>query len=214
MKKMGGGLKRELIRDFCLLALTILFSLASQAVAAQEVSVLHSFTGLNDGAYPDGILATDSAGNFYGTTQIGGAYGAGTVFELSPEPSGKWRFSLLYTFTGGADGASPLGSLVFDAAGNGYATVSGGGANGLGAVFELSPPAHGAGKHGQKKFCTALPEARTARFRLAMWCSMRRGICSERRRLAERLTSDVLRQRGAARFMSCRRRAGVGGTSA
>jgi uncharacterized repeat protein (TIGR03803 family) len=131
--------------------MTAIFLLLASQVFAQEVSVLHSFTGNKDGAYPDGNLTADAAGNLYGTTQIGGAYGAGTVFELSPEPSGKWRFSVLYTFTGGADGASPLGSLVFDAAGNAYATASGGGANGLGAVFELSPPAHSAGKTWTEK---------------------------------------------------------------
>src|ERR1700691_6090305 len=91
--------------------MTAIFLLLASQVFAQEVSVLHSFTGNKDGAYPDGNLTADAAGNLYGTTQIGGAYGAGTVFELSPEPSGKWRFSVLYTFTGGADGASPLGSL-------------------------------------------------------------------------------------------------------
>jgi uncharacterized repeat protein (TIGR03803 family) len=133
------------------ITIAMIVPFASKVCRAQEVSVLHSFTGPKDGAYPDGILASDSAGNLYGTTQIGGVYGAGTIFELSPEPSGKWRFTLLYTFTGGADGASPLGSLVFDAAGNAYATVSSGGANGLGAVIELSPPVRGAGKTWTEK---------------------------------------------------------------
>jgi uncharacterized repeat protein (TIGR03803 family) len=126
-----------------LTATALLLALPSRAYAA-DVTVLHTFTGGKDGSYPDGSLTADANGNFYGTTQIGGAYGGGTVFELSPTPDGKWRFSVLYTFTGGTDGGNPLGSLVFDAAGNAYATVSSGGANGLGAVFELSPPAHSA----------------------------------------------------------------------
>jgi uncharacterized repeat protein (TIGR03803 family) len=132
------------------LATAILLCLALPVCAAQEISVLHTFTGGSDGSYPDGNLAEDSARNLYGTTQIGGAYGAGTVFEVSPEENGKWRFSLLYTFTGGTDGGYPLGSVVFDGAGNGYVTVSGGGVDGLGAVVELSP-APGSGKGWSEK---------------------------------------------------------------
>jgi uncharacterized repeat protein (TIGR03803 family) len=134
------------------IAAALLLTLASQARAAAAVSVLHTFSGGNDGSYPDSNLTVDSAGNFYGTTQIGGAFGSGTVFEISPKPDGKWRFSVLYTFTGGADGGNPLGSLVFDAAGNAYTTASSGGANGFGVVFELSPPVHPApGKEWAEK---------------------------------------------------------------
>ena len=123
----------------------LLLTLASPTYAANaDVSVLHTFTGGNDGSYPDGNLTADAAGNLYGTTQIGGAYGAGTVFEISPTADGQWRFYVLYTFTGGADGGNPLASLVFDAAGNAYSTTSSGGANGFGTVFELTPqPNHG-----------------------------------------------------------------------
>jgi uncharacterized repeat protein (TIGR03803 family) len=127
------------------IATILLLTFASPTFAANtNVSVLHTFTGGNDGSYPDGNLVADAAGNLYGTTQIGGAFGAGTVFELSPTPDGQWRFYVLYTFTGGADGGNPLTSLVFDAAGNAYSTTSSGGANGFGTVFELTPrPGHG-----------------------------------------------------------------------
>jgi uncharacterized repeat protein (TIGR03803 family) len=125
-----------------MMATALLLPLALQAHAASDVSVLHIFSGNKDGAYPDSNLTADAAGNFYGTTQIGGVFGAGTVFELSPAADGKWSFTLLYAFTGGTDGGNPLGNLVFDAAGNAYSTVSSGGANGFGAVFELTPPAH------------------------------------------------------------------------
>src|SRR5271170_678310 len=103
-------------------AAVLLLALTSPAHAAVDVTLLHTFTGGNDGAFLNSTLTADSAGNFYGTAQIGGAFGAGTVFELSPKPEGKWRFSLLYTFTGGTDGGNPLGTLVFDRAGNAYAT--------------------------------------------------------------------------------------------
>jgi uncharacterized repeat protein (TIGR03803 family) len=125
-----------------MMAAALLLAFTSQLHAANNVTLMHSFTGSQDGAYPDSNLTMDAAGNLYGTTQIGGAYGAGTVFELTPTPAGKWRFSVLYTFTGGADGGNPLGSLIFDAADNAYSTVSSGGANGFGAVFELTAPAH------------------------------------------------------------------------
>jgi uncharacterized repeat protein (TIGR03803 family) len=118
--------------------MAMLLALCSQTYAA-NVSVLHTFTG--GGSYPDGNLTADAAGNLYGTTQIGGAYGAGTVFELSPTPDGQWRFHVLYTFTGGTDGGNPLASLVFDAAGNAYSTTSSGGVYGFGTVFELIPRA-------------------------------------------------------------------------
>jgi uncharacterized repeat protein (TIGR03803 family) len=119
----------------------LLLTLASQVYAVSEATKLHTFTGGNDGSYPYANLVGDAAGNLYGTAQIGGVDGEGTVFKLSPESDGKWKFTVLYTFTGGVDGAQPLGSLVFDAAGNAYSTTAGGGANGQGVVFELSPSA-------------------------------------------------------------------------
>jgi uncharacterized repeat protein (TIGR03803 family) len=44
---------------------------------------LHDFTGGNDGAYPYGVLSFDAAGNIYGTTSAGGAYGNGVVFQIT-----------------------------------------------------------------------------------------------------------------------------------
>jgi uncharacterized repeat protein (TIGR03803 family) len=138
----------KLIVSFLLLC----FALSAQAHASNGIDVLHTFSGGNDGSYPYAGLVSDAAGNIYGTTQIGGAYGAGTVFKLSPSSNGKWEFSVLYTFTGGVDGGNPLGSLVFDPAGHAYSTVSSGGANGLGGVFELAPPAQNdAGKAWREK---------------------------------------------------------------
>jgi uncharacterized repeat protein (TIGR03803 family) len=124
-------------------SLVILFFtalLAFPAFAAARPTLLHTFTGGDDGSYPDSNLVEDANGNLYGTTQIGGVYGFGTIFELSPTENGNWRFSVLYTFTGGSDGGNPLGSLTLDQGGNAYATVSSGGENGLGAIIELSPP--------------------------------------------------------------------------
>src|SRR6516165_1947158 len=98
-------------------------------------SVLHSFTGGSDGEYPYASVIRDAAGNLYGTTYGGGASGWGTVFEI--DPTGKE--TVLYSFAGAADGASPEGGLVQDAAGHLYGTTKYGGAFGAGTVFELSP---------------------------------------------------------------------------
>jgi uncharacterized repeat protein (TIGR03803 family) len=96
-------------------------------------TVLYSFTGGTDGGYPFGSILSDSAGNLYGTTNGGGASGAGVVFKV--DLSGNE--TVLYSFTGGADGGYPLAGLIRDAAGNLYGTTNGGGAAGAGVVFKV-----------------------------------------------------------------------------
>jgi uncharacterized repeat protein (TIGR03803 family) len=87
-------------------------------VFAQTEQTLYSFTGFTDGGNPLSSLVKDAAGNLYGTTFVGGAYGAGEVFELSPNSSGGWTQSVLYSFTGGADGANPYyAEVILDKAG-------------------------------------------------------------------------------------------------
>jgi len=95
-------------------------------------TVLYSFTGGTDGGSPTVKPSQDSQGNLYGTTRNGGAYGNGTVFEL--ETTGKE--TVLYSFTGGADGSSPR-SLLRDSQGNLYGATKFGGAYGDGTVYEL-----------------------------------------------------------------------------
>ncbi|MGO9168439.1 MAG: choice-of-anchor tandem repeat GloVer-containing protein [Candidatus Sulfotelmatobacter sp.] len=83
-------------------------------------TVLHSFSGPPDGEYPlAGLLMNLSTGNLYGTTQYGGTHGYGTVFEVSAAGTE----TVLYSFTGGSDGASPQGTLVSDTEGNLYGTA-------------------------------------------------------------------------------------------
>jgi len=115
-------------------------------------NVLYSFQNTGgDGVGPFGSLAFDTAGNLYGTTLNGGAFGQGTVFQLSPSGGGEWTESILYSF--GAqegDGSGAISSVVFDAAGSLYGVTEAGGiaanqcpSNGCGTVFQLSPTPSG-----------------------------------------------------------------------
>jgi len=105
--------------------------------------VLHNFNNDGtDGFLPYAGLILDAEGNLYGTTVLGGTYGPGTVFELSPTAGGGWTEQVLYSFcpqTNCPDGSIPYAGLVFDAAGNLYGTAEEGGTYGYGTVFKLSP---------------------------------------------------------------------------
>ena len=110
------------------------------STTAQSESTLYTFTGGSDGSGPFGSLISDSAGNFYGTTDAGGVSGGyGVVFEISPVSGGGWSESVLYAFTGGSNGQGPFAGLVFGTAGNLYGTTNFGGTHNMGTVFELSP---------------------------------------------------------------------------
>ena len=112
---------------------------AQPAPQAASYSVIAEF-GSTLGAVPYAGLIADSAGNIYGTTVTGGAYGYGTVYEL-PTTGGE---TVLYNFTGGGDGAQPVASLLVDSKGNLYGTAELGGVfndtcpSGCGVVFEVS----------------------------------------------------------------------------
>jgi uncharacterized repeat protein (TIGR03803 family) len=101
-------------------------------------TVLHNFTGGNDGAGPGAGLTIDQRGNLYGMTPIGGSYGLGTIYQLHPTQQGEWRFRLVHTFTGGLDGSSgSAGRMIFDQAGRLVGATTVGGAYGHGIVFRL-----------------------------------------------------------------------------
>ena len=109
-------------------------TLASENADAGGFKIIYSFQGGNDGANPYAGLVHDTQGNLYGTTTIGGFYGLGTVFKLDA----AGNLTLLYSFTGGADGGIPHGNLILDAAGNLYGTAL---ISGLdhGVVFKITP---------------------------------------------------------------------------
>jgi uncharacterized repeat protein (TIGR03803 family) len=105
--------------------------------ASGEEKVIYSFNPqAGDGDVPYSGIVFGKKGNMYGTTYYGGAYGQGTVFELSPNGMEK----ILYSFGGQAnDGSNPYGNVVFDKKGNLYGSTIAGGAHGQGTVFELTP---------------------------------------------------------------------------
>jgi uncharacterized repeat protein (TIGR03803 family) len=105
---------------------------------------IYNFAGGNDGSDPWGGLVFDPRGNLYGVTIQGGPAYDGTVFELKPQPNGRWIESQLYVFQNTVDGVFPEGAVVLDKAGNVYGTTVYGGdvscadGYGCGVVFELS----------------------------------------------------------------------------
>jgi uncharacterized repeat protein (TIGR03803 family) len=115
------------------LASLLLFALpliAACPALAETETVLHYFTANPDGYEPLCGLTSDGKGNFYGTTYQGGL-GYGTVYELSPNGSGGWNEAVLYSFTGGSDGADPYYSgVTLDSLGNIFGTTYSGGVNG------------------------------------------------------------------------------------
>src|SRR6266852_3595420 len=93
----------------------------SKASAGEKV--LYSFNrNGTDGYAPVAGLISDLRGDLYGTTELGGAYGNGAVFELTRGSNGQWTETLLHSFNG-QDGANPYASLIFDLAGNLYGTT-------------------------------------------------------------------------------------------
>jgi uncharacterized repeat protein (TIGR03803 family) len=119
-----------------------LFVIALSLVSATATTteVILSFEE-EEGEYADTDLETDSAGNIYGTTVLGGEFGGGTVFQLSPKPNG-WEHDVLYSFTGGVDGGEPYKGVTIDRRGSLYGTAVTGGSGscegGCGVVYKLT----------------------------------------------------------------------------
>ena len=116
---------------------------------AGSETVLYSFTGGTDGGYPEAGLIRDEKGNLYGTTFFGGldspfcSYFCGVVFKVDT----TGLETVLYSFTGGADGLNPGAGLMLGKGGDLYGTTAYGGADsdpscatgiGCGVVFKLT----------------------------------------------------------------------------
>lgn len=108
---------------------------------ATTTEVIYSFAGEDDGEYTDTDIAVDAAGNLYGTSVLGGDFGGGTVWQLSPV-GGGWVHTVLYSFTGGVDGGEPYKGVTLDGAGNLYGTAVTGGSGscegGCGVTYKLT----------------------------------------------------------------------------
>ncbi|MFZ0773130.1 MAG: choice-of-anchor tandem repeat GloVer-containing protein [Candidatus Sulfotelmatobacter sp.] len=122
-----------------------IYELSPASEGTWTPTTLYDFQGLDDGETPYGGLVFDSAGNLYGTTQVGGTGGGGTVFKFS-NANGSWTLTTLYSFNQPNDALYPNSSLIFDAEGNLYGTTAGGGKYAEGAVFKLAPTSNGAWK--------------------------------------------------------------------
>jgi uncharacterized repeat protein (TIGR03803 family) len=124
------------------------FELSPSGSGAWEETILHNFQGIpTDGWRPLGGVIFDTSGNLYGTTFFGGTpeicprqTGCGTVFELTPAGGGVWNETILHKFQDSpTDGAGPDAGLILDASGNLFGTTAGGGKQGKGTVFEITP---------------------------------------------------------------------------
>jgi uncharacterized repeat protein (TIGR03803 family) len=119
------------------------FKIAANSHALTTVAAFGSYgVGFPGPLAPLSALIVDSAGDLFGTTSEGGSAngsgGGGTIFEVA---AGSNVATVLYSFTGGADGASPQGRLLADASGNLYGTTLGSSTpnpNNQGTVFKLS----------------------------------------------------------------------------
>ena len=134
-----------------ILALAVI---APHPAAAQTFSVIYNFASGPLGANPFASLVMDRDGNLYGTTANGGAgtcpsffdygpTGCGTVFKFNPSTG---RFTVLYEFTGGTDGATPFAPLLIAPDGTLYGSTTAGGDDscsgsppGCGVIFHLQP---------------------------------------------------------------------------
>lgn len=115
---------------------------AFQVSRWDDAAVITPIYFFSDVATPPNGLVFDGEGNLYGTTNSGGGFGRGSVYELSSASrsgdSGLWTQKELYGFLNQPDGEGPVGSLVFDKAGNLYGVTLDGGIDDVGTVFKLT----------------------------------------------------------------------------
>jgi len=115
----------------------VIFELAPQANGKWKETILYDFPKLTQGCTAN-TPALDAKGNLWSTAQSGGTSGNGVLFELSPQPNGKWKYQVVHQFNW-KDGSLPGAAVIFDGKGNLYGTTILGGAYGGGVAFELTP---------------------------------------------------------------------------
>jgi uncharacterized repeat protein (TIGR03803 family) len=134
------AVRRHTAMPFYLFAVILFLAALFQPAQSQTYSVIYNFTGKgSDGATPYGGPILDGSGNLYGSTYLGGRYGAGSVYRLSPSGS-SWTYRSLYSFKAGADGSGPaFGSLAMGPNHTLFGTTEGGGNFGTAFVVCACP---------------------------------------------------------------------------
>ncbi|HEX6503110.1 MAG TPA: choice-of-anchor tandem repeat GloVer-containing protein [Terriglobales bacterium] len=126
----GGG-------GFCEGGCGVLWKLTRSASGWTQ-SVIHTFTGGEDGSGPGSGLTLGENGTLFGMTPTGGANGQGVIFQLRSATNGTWKFTVLHAFTGGSDGGGASAGRLLRYKGSLYGVTTTGGANGQGVVFQLT----------------------------------------------------------------------------
>ena len=103
--------------------------------SASTFQSVYQFPGGAGGAYPSGRLVMDKNGILYGVTVTGGANGRGTIFSFAPTTN---TATVIYSFTGAADGANPQAGLAYDGAGHLYGVAARGAVNDNGTLFKFT----------------------------------------------------------------------------
>lgn len=102
---------------------------------------LYTFPHCPEGCAPSGTMVFDKAGNLYGTANGGiaacGGYYCGTIFKMTPQKNGTWKYSVVYKFHG-TDGDGPI-AVILDGNGHLFGTTQSGGKYNLGVAFEITP---------------------------------------------------------------------------
>jgi uncharacterized repeat protein (TIGR03803 family) len=104
-------------------------------------SVIHAFRGTDDGQGPGARLTIADDGTIYGMAPTGGAYGAGTIYEIKPG-KGDAKFKVIHAFTGGEDGTGGSAGALVLRTGDLYGSAISGGADGEGTIYQLVREAH------------------------------------------------------------------------
>ncbi len=162
------------------------FKIAVHKKAAKDKEkIFYAFKGTPDAFLPESSVIQDAEGNLYGSTCCGGATNHGTIFELSILHRGKAKETVLYNFTGGADGFGPTGQLAMDGAEISTAQPP------AATVSAISPPAAAscsrARRRGRNRCSIVSRAARTGRLLVMLgWLWMERATCTARRSWAAR----------------------------